>query len=61
MAKEESFFDSLLKLGAIIGGGILLLAILRSVSPYKCPYCGAKVVYGEKKCAHCNSQLNWVC
>lgn len=59
MAKEESLWDTILKIGAFIGGAWIFFSLLRASSPYTCPRCDARVLYSEKKCYSCNLDLEW--
>lgn len=59
VTKEDDFWDSVIKIGAAIGSAWLFLNILRNISPYTCPRCGAKLLSCEAKCQSCGLELYW--
>lgn len=62
--KKDSFFDTLLKIGAVVGGAMIAAEIIDSLSEkktyYNCPNCNHnRIEYGEEECPNCGTTLNW--
>ncbi len=64
MAKNKNDIgNGILSALAIIGGALLSVEILKSLSKketvYDCPVCKYDVKYGTLECPNCHSKLSW--
>lgn len=61
MTEKDDFWESLFKVGALIGGAWLFSEIIKSLSNpvYRCPSCNNVINEGEHYCPHCNAYLEW--
>ncbi|MBI4723399.1 MAG: hypothetical protein HY769_10490 [Candidatus Stahlbacteria bacterium] len=61
--KEESFWDGLLRVGAIIGGAWIGIELVKLCSRrvYRCPNpdCRGSLNYHQSPCPHCKAIIEW--
>ena len=60
--KDESFWDGLLKTGAVIGGAWLLVSFIDLLGKkvYRCSNCGGIIETKHiNQCPHCKIPLEW--
>lgn len=63
MAKQDEFFDSLVKMAGLIGGAYLTVELLKMFAKkkivYSCPRCNFDIEYGADQCPNCKTYLSW--
>jgi hypothetical protein len=63
MAKSDNFFETILAIGALIGGVFVISEILKSLGKkevvYNCPVCRYEIRFGTNLCPNCHSNLIW--
>ena len=63
MSKEDNWFTTLLKIGAVIGGAWIAIETIKAFSKpktvYSCPNCNTDIEYGIKECNNCHVSLSW--
>lgn len=64
MSKKGSVFDTLLTVGAFIGGAFLLGAALEALGKkklyYRCPNCNfGEIEFQTPTCPNCHTHLEW--
>lgn len=59
--EKENFLETLFRIGALIGGGWIIVEIIKAFSQkvYRCPRCYDEIEYRIPKCPHCEVKLRW--